>query len=479
MEPIIFNKKTTSDDFWAFTNYHIDRRIETLQDLYSGSDDTWLLHSSSYLELVSTVIDFTSNYDSEYTELIGSVKNFCESYIGKQHPSSLIRFVTAIAAKYLNLLSKLELTLTIIEKAIKEIKYKSSVDDDLKKSDKNGSTKPLRGHVLHTACLLHAGMKVLNIYCKDNKQVHEKLFDWIIESLEMKFKDGRLAKDYIEILEGLSADQRKQFISDCWMLTALIHDIGFLPMLEILFYYTRKGDELEPRSYANLSQFIDVMRRKVLDNLDTLGLSINERDESFFPDVENSGIDVEENPARSHGILSGYTILNYLANENIWPNLTSIEKLAALIVCSSSIFHCVKNKPINNEIIWKTHPMGSFLKLIDIMQEWVRVSWITEEYQKSKNLIIDNPRLNPLNGLNIVIGQCAIPETEIFLEGDILTINYIKAGYLYIVGEKKDGKYDFAALMDSQKTQELPQAMELLTKFKKVKVILSVAKRLI
>ena len=370
--------------------------------------------------------------------------------------------------KHLNLLAKLENITSVIQKAVKECSILNTG------SSENKVTKPFRGHVLHTACLLHAGMQFLGLKCKDGKYIHQKIFGLILEDIN---RIRTLWPSYFietDFLEKLSYEEKELFIYDCWILTALIHDIGYLPMIEILIFNARKGVKLESRGYTNLKQWLTEVRSHIIKRLSINKKELGTKLEDLLPTIGYANTDVntiDSNPEKFHGLVSGYMMLKYLLQKKdyVWGNLSPMEKYTAFTVCSAAMFHCVKNdqREFGNIETWNSNPLGTFLRMVDIIQEWVRVVWLHCDFEQSTGFIdSSHPKIYPLNGLNIILGQCPIPVATVTIKNGIFTLEYEEAPHnLAIKGPKELGLFDSSAMLDKEKTQDFKNAFETLTEY--------------
>ena len=367
--------------------------------------------------------------------------------------------------KHLNLLAKLENIIALIQKAGKDCSMSTS-------SPTGGGTggKPFRGHVLHTACLLHAGIQILDLPCRDGKFIYEKIFDFVLKNIQLITIEGGSLFITRNELEGFPIDRKKRFINDLWILTALTHDIGYLPLIEMITYNVRKGDQLEPRSYQDLREWISNVRDAISNSIRGDNIKLGDNLKDYLPTVNYSDPDkntIDVSPEKFHGLISGYMILKYLTQRKNgpWNKLSPVEKFMAFSTCSAAMFHCVKTKKIDDLNTWQINPLGAFLKTIDIAQEWVRVVWIHCDYKDGKDLMNHaESKINKLNGLSILLGQCPIPETEIKIEHGSIILEYkVTSDQQYVKGDKSQGKWDPDAMMDDEKTVQLKDALRLLT----------------
>jgi hypothetical protein len=457
--------------------------------IYGTKSNHWAKHTNILLSLDTKYsnIKIDGIFCKEYDDLISRLKNFFnEITLWETHPSGLYSVLNALSYRDLIILAKIESLFPIFENTI----------DDIESA--GYSKKPYRDHFIHTSCSLHAGLELLKLECKESTEkekvyVYSKLFGFLLESIQNNELYRTFPKGLLNKLMKFDLTEKKIFIRDLWIVISLMHDIGYLPIIDLHFKNISEID-LSEKTIKNFIKFLNLeqKRKNIISYYEKCGISFGSLLNNVLPTLDfcatntDGNIDLDNyitDPQKSHGVISGYfTLKNLVEDKKISENLNPFEKFFALIACSSSISHVIKTFKIDKLENWKINPMGAFLKLVDIAQEWLRITWVFDNNKSVKDIFNhcqinhhihqDNKpsKYGNLDGLTMFIGQSPIKGASFKIMNDEIQLKYHKYtchDNLYIC-EADNRPYNYNLMLYgpsgvSEKQTELPQGLKILT----------------
>lgn len=314
-------------------------RYSIARSLHSDSDHEWL---------ESGLLDQLSRYPQRETRVFGGqVKELGDAILRvgqtltyKDNPSALMRLVGALAYRHLDVLAQLEGITHLVRSAASPRHH----------SDKDKYSKPLKDHVLHTACDLDAGFRLLEVKDAEGVPLFARLFEHMMNGLETVFP-GLDAGHVRNLVKSTGEQGIRGFVEDCWIATALLHDIGYLHMLGLLLVTAYEGDEFGPSSrtdreasplYRWFENVTSLTRR--FDGDVFSGRAFDSRRKFSLPPLKLLWGDRDklESPSDHHGFVSGYMLLEAILSGDdnpAWDSMGKAERCIAVIAAAACGFH--------------------------------------------------------------------------------------------------------------------------------------------
>jgi hypothetical protein len=353
---LVFNIEEVVEGLHQITNSN-GSRFEVTRSFHYDSEQAWL-NGELLDKLTIHANRETWVFGEQVKELADAVLKVSFSLTNKDNHSGLMRLVGALAYRNLDVLAQLEGITHLVRDAGK---LQSNA-----KFDK--SSKPLKDHVIHTACDLDAGYRLLDIPDAAGIPLYERLFARMMDGLVEVFpgldshrvralvEDPSIEDQNVEHPEDLRRKRVRRFVADCWIATALLHDVGYLHMLGPRLVKAYEGGRFGPSSWSDRKAgslyrwFEDVA--KLARHFEGGGEPGSQR--FCFPPIDEFwGDDGKfELPGDHHGYISGYMLIEALLSDRKlpWRSLGIAERCIAVIAAAACGFHSM-------DVLWHCDSM--------------------------------------------------------------------------------------------------------------------------